>query len=371
VGDRDQKTEKPTPRRLKKARQEGRIPKSMELVAWASLLGAVFLLQLTVKLAGSQFRPLFTRTADAIAHPEEAKALALLGKWGAGGLIVIAPLLLGTMVIGVATNVAQVGFSPSSKLLTPKLARISPLKGIKRLVSTQTLWESAKALLKVAVLAFIAVRSILGIVPTLVSGGHLSTMTTVSIVTGRALSMVRTVAFVGLGLAAVDYGYQRRKVMGQLRMTKQEVREEHRESEGDPRLRSHIRSKQLAMSRNRMMAAVAGASVVVVNPTHVSVALRYDADEGPPRVVAKGADLVALRIREEAARHGIPLVADVPLARTLHRACELNEVIPTELYDAVARILAFIFALRRNGSPIDGVQHLPQVTTMAADSRAR
>ena len=359
MADREQKTEKPTPRRMKKAREEGQIPKSMEVVAWASLFATVFLVQATFKLASTQFRTLFTQSTDVIAHPDQAKALGLLGKWGLAGLTAVAPLLLGTMVIGVALNVAQVGFSPSSKLLKPKLARISPFKGLKRLFSTQTLWETAKALFKVGVLAFVAVRAILGIVPTLVSGGHLSTLAMMGVVAEESLSMVRTIAFVGFAIAAADYAYQRRKVMGQLRMSKQEIKEEHRETEGDPHIKQAIRSKQLAMSRNRMMAAVSGASVVVVNPTHFSVALRYEADEGPPRVVAKGVDLVALRIREEAAKHDVPLVEDVPLARTLYRACELNEVIPTDLYDAVARVLAFIFALRRKGSPLDGIQRMP------------
>jgi flagellar biosynthetic protein FlhB len=187
----------------------------------------------------------------------------------------------------------------------------------------------------------------------------------VGLVAEKALAMVKNVSIAGLLLAAADYGYQRRRVSSQLRMSKQELKEEARESEGDPHMKGAIRSKQLAMSRNRMMAAVSGASVVVVNPTHVSVALRYEAAEGPPRVVAKGADLVAARIREEAARHGVAIVEDVPLARTLFRACEIDDVIPTELYDAVARVLAFIFALRRQGAPVDGVQRMPQSTLAA------
>ncbi|MCU1380334.1 MAG: Flagellar biosynthesis protein FlhB [Acidimicrobiales bacterium] len=362
AGDRESRTEKPTPKRMRKARQEGQIPKSMELVAWTSMLITVFLLQITVKLAGTQFRPLLQRTGDVMAKAETGPALSLLGQWAVAGLIVVAPLLLGTMVVGVVMNVAQVGFAPSVKLLAPKFSRVSPTKGLKRLLSTTTLWETAKALLKVTVLSLVTYRAVMGIVPVLVDGGHLSAMTTVGIVAARAMSMLRTVALVGLGLAAADYAFQRRKIQGQLRMTKQELKEEARESEGDPHMKQAIRSKQLAMSRNRMMASVAGASVVVVNPTHVSVALRYEATEGPPRVVAKGADLVAARIREEAMKHGVPIVEDVPLARTIFRACELNDVIPAELYDAVARVLAFIFGLRRRGALGDGVQRMAQST---------
>lgn len=362
AGDRDSRTEKPTPKRMRKARQEGQIPKSQEVVQWTTLLATVFLLQLTLKLADDRFRPLLKRSAAVMAIAEPGPALALFGQWMAAGLLVLAPLLLGTMVIGVAMNLAQVGFAPSVKLLAPKFSRISPTKGIKRLLSTTTLWETVKALVKVSVLALITYRAVTGVVPALVDGGHLSAITAIGMVGRRALGMVRTVAFVGLGLAAADYAFQRRKIQGQLRMTKQELKEEARETEGDPHMKGAIRSKQLAMSRNRMMAQVAGASVVVVNPTHVSVALRYEATEGPPRVVAKGADLVAARIREEATKHGVPIVEDVPLARTLFRACELNDVIPAELYDAVARILAFIFGLRRRGVLGDGVHHLPRST---------
>jgi flagellar biosynthetic protein FlhB len=166
-------------------------------------------------------------------------------------------------------------------------------------------------------------------------------------------------------LAAVDYGFQRRRVMGQLRMTKHEVKEEHKENEGDPRLKQAIRSKQLAVSRNRMMAAIVDADVVLVNPTHVAVALKYDALLGPPMVIAKGAGVIADKIRERAAEHGIPMVADVPLARTIFRACEIGDAIPADLFDAVARVLAFIFNLKRKGVSTSGIHTLPGSSMVA------
>jgi flagellar biosynthesis protein FlhB len=366
AGDKSSKTEKPTPKRLKKAREEGQIPKSQEVLAWVSMLAAVYLVQLTFAMAADRFPPLWAKSGTAMAAAEEGLAIKLLGQWSTAGVLVLAPLLLGTMVVGVVTNIAQVGFHPSSKLLKPKFERANPFKGIKRLFSAATAWETVKAVTKVVVLAFIAVRAVMGIIPLLVDGGRLSTLATVGMVAEKALAMVKDVSLAGLLLAGVDYGYQRHRVRSQLRMSKQELKEEARESEGDPHMKGAIRSKQLAMSRNRMMAAVSGASVVVVNPTHVSVALRYEASEGPPRVVAKGADLVAARIRERAAEHGVPIVEDVPLARTLFRACEVDDIIPTELYDAVARVLAFIFALRRQGAPTDGVQRMAQSTLATA-----
>jgi flagellar biosynthetic protein FlhB len=155
------------------------------------------------------------------------------------------------------------------------------------------------------------------------------------------------VAVAGLALAAVDYAFQRRRVRKSVMMTKQEVKEEYRQSEGDPMTRQRIRQRQVEMSRNRMMAAVAVSSVVVVNPTHIAVALEYRPEWGAPRVVAKGQGFVAARIREEAEKHGVPIVRDVPLARTLHSACKLGQSIPPHLYEAVARLLAFVFNLKR------------------------
>ena len=361
-GDKSSKTEKPTPKRLKKAREEGQIPKSQEILAWVSMLAAVFLVEITVKMAADKFTPLWAATADAIANPDEKVATTILGRWAADGLLVLAPLLVGCMLVGVVTNVAQVGFHPSSKLLKPKFDRVNPFKGVMRLFSTTTVWETVKAITKLSVLTLFTVRAVMGIVPLLIDGGRLSTLATVGIVADRGLAMVKNVSAAALVLAFLDYGYQRHKVRSQLKMSKQELKEESRESDGDPHQKGHIRSKQLSMSRNRMMAAVADASVIVVNPTHVSVALRYEANEGPPRVLAKGADVIAAKIREEAARHGIPIVEDVPLARTLFRACEVDDVIPMDLYDAVARVLAFIFALRRKGAPVDGIQHMGQST---------
>jgi flagellar biosynthetic protein FlhB len=166
-------------------------------------------------------------------------------------------------------------------------------------------------------------------------------------VAGATMALIRSTALAGLALAAADYAFQRRRVKKGMMMTKQEVKEEYRQSEGDPMTRQRIRQRQVEMSRNRMMAAVAVSSVVVVNPTHIAVALEYRPDLGAPRVVAKGQGHIAARIREEAEKHNVPIVRDVPLARTLHAACKLGQSIPADLYEAVARLLAFVFSLKR------------------------
>lgn len=352
------KTEKPTPKRLREARREGRIARSADLAAWASMLAATFLLELSLRLGAARARELVAAATRAAAAPEPGRALGVLGDGLRTAAIASAPLAVGMVVVGVATNLAQTGFVPSSALLRPKFERVNPVAGAKRLFSAASAWEAAKTVLKLAILAWVAARSVTAVAPRLADGGGLSSAAVVGVVAHESLRLARNVAAAGLVLALVDYGFQRRRISKALAMTKQEVKEEHRQSEGDPHLKGAIRSRQLAMSRNRMMAEVARADVVVVNPTHVAVALRYEPSRGAPRVVAKGAGAVAARIREEAERTGVPMVQDVPLARTLHRLCDLGDEIPPELYDAVARLLAFIFSLKRD-APAAGVYRLP------------
>jgi flagellar biosynthetic protein FlhB len=206
-------------------------------------------------------------------------------------------------------------------------------------------WELAKAIVKVALLGAVAWPTVHAVAISLTSqGGSLSAIT--SATAQPALTLLRDVAAVGLVIAAIDYTVQRRKLRKDLMMTRHEVKEEMRQQEGDPRLRSAVRSRQQAISRNRMIRMVATADVVVVNPTHFAVALKYDAARGAPELVAKGADHLAARIRLEATRNQVPIVHEPALTRALYKACPVGALIPFELYEAVAHLLAFIFALR-------------------------
>ena len=193
--------------------------------------------------------------------------------------------------------------------------------------------------------------------------------TALATLTAGLRTLVWAAAATGPPLAAADYAYQRRTVMKQLRMTPREIKDENRQTEGDPMVKSAIRSRQMAMSRNRMLAAVATADVVLVNPTHYAVALRYESGQGAPRVVAKGADALAAKIRERAREHRVPIVEDKPLARLLYRVCDVEDEIPAELYVAVARILAFVMSLRRPGlTPVSrpGPAQLPELPSKVA-----
>jgi flagellar biosynthesis protein FlhB len=343
---RQERTEQPTAKRKREARLDGQLARSPELVAWAQVLAASFLIRASVGLGGRSLAQLMDQIQTAVAHPQTDSALRLLGVAARGGALALAPLAGGMVVLGVAGNLAQVGLAFSPRALRPKWHRIDPAKGFKRILSPQSGWEALKSLLKFAVLTLVAWPTLSHLAKTL-TGGPVPVGQLLWLVGETTLRLVRNTGLAGLALAGADYAFQRRRVKKATMMTRQEVREEHRQSDGDPHMRSRIRQRQAEMSRNRMMAAVGKATVVVVNPTHIAVALRYASGAGAPRVVAKGRGFVAARIREEAERHGVPVVRDVPLARTLHATCRLDREIPAELYEAVARLLAFVFSLRK------------------------
>ena len=341
------KTEQPTAKRKREARRDGNLARSPEVVAWAQMLAAGVLLPASFSLGTNSLRQVMAQVGVAVSRPDADSAFRLLGTALQGGLLALAPLALGMVAIGLIGNFAQTGFALSGKALKPKFDRLSPKKGIKRLLSPHSAWEAAKAALKLAVLTAVAWPGVAHLGAALATGGRVPSGQVLSEVASSTMGLIRSTALAGLALAAVDYAFQRRRVRKSMMMTKQEVKEEYRQSEGDPMTRQRIRQRQVEMSRNRMMAAVAVSSVVVVNPTHIAVALQYSAELGAPRVVAKGQGFIAARIREEAEKHDVPIVRDVPLARTLHAACKLGQAIPADLYEAVARLLAFVFSLKR------------------------
>ncbi len=344
------KTEQPTAKKRREARRDGNLARSAEVVAWAQMLAAAFLLPVCLGLGMGSLRRVMLQVGVLVSQPDADAGLRLLGTGVTGGLLAIAPLALGMIAIGLIGNFAQTWFAFSGKALRPQFSRISPAKGLKRLVSPHSAWEAAKTALKLAVLTAVAWPGVSHLGAALAGvGGGLGGGPALGVAASATLNLIRSTALAGLGLAALDYGFQRRRVRKSVMMTRQQVRDEYRQSEGDPMTRSRIRQRQVEMSRNRMMAAVAVSSVVVVNPTHIAVALEYGPELGAPRVVAKGQGYVAARIREEAEKHNVPIVRDVPLARTLHAACKVGQAIPADLYEAVARLLAFVFNLKRAG----------------------
>ncbi|HEX7717503.1 MAG TPA: EscU/YscU/HrcU family type III secretion system export apparatus switch protein [Marmoricola sp.] len=351
-----EKTEKPTARRRKESRKEGQVPRTQELGGWASLLAVGIALPTLLTRELDALRDLMVSCLTLGDQATPGRALGLLGRGGQHILLTLVVLGCGVMVIGVGSALAQGGFFLATKSLKPKLSKLDPIKGAKRVFGPQALWEGAKMLLKSSFVALIAYAGIRGVMPLI--GGLVPIHTTLQVVSGQALGLIRNIAFVGLGMAAADYAIQRRRVGKQVRMSKQEVKEEHRQTEGDPMVKSAIRSRQLAAARNRMMADVPTADVILVNPTHVAVALRYEPARGAPRVVARGAGAIAARIREVGGEGRVPLVRDVPLARALYRSTKVGQEIPPELFAAVAQVLAFVLSLKARGSAA-GTHKLP------------
>ncbi|MBZ5737829.1 EscU/YscU/HrcU family type III secretion system export apparatus switch protein [Nocardioides mangrovi] len=343
----EEKTEKPTPKRRKKNRKEGQVPRTQELGAWCAL--ALFAMALPKLLAHEvgKLQTMMTTSLSIGGQADVPTALALLGHalWHVLTTLVVLGSMV--MVVGVAGALAQGGFFLATSAMKPKLSKINPIAGIKRLFGVKTLWEGAKMLLKTAVVVLLVYSAVKGLMPLI--GGLVPMQVVLDQVAHDALGLVRNVAIIGVVLAAADYLVARQRMNKQTRMTKDEVKQEHKQSEGDPMLKGAIRSRQLAAARNRMMADVKTADVVLVNPTHVAVALRYEPERGAPQVVARGAGVIAAAIRERAAEARVPMVRDVPLARALYSSTEVGHQIPAELFAAVAQVLAFVINRRTRG----------------------
>ncbi len=344
----EERTEKATPKKLRESRKEGRVPRTPELAAWAAMLVVAVMLKWLTGHGADAVRTLMVRSFTVTERLTPAEALTLLGE--GFDLTMLMSLAVGAAVlfIGVASAAAQGGIHLATKALKPKWSRLNPLEGAKRLFGPHALWEGAKTLIKSACVAFFVWRAVESLMPLL--GGLVPVHVMLEVAADAATTLMRDVAVAGLVAAGIDYAVQRRRVGKQVRMTKKEVRDEHRMSEGDPMVRSALRSRQLAAARSRMMADVPQADVVLVNPVHVAVALRYQPERGTPRVVAKGAGAVAARIREVAGSSRVAVVEDVPLARALHASCQVGQEIPPELYHAVAQVLAYVLSRRAQGA---------------------
>ncbi|NJC71777.1 EscU/YscU/HrcU family type III secretion system export apparatus switch protein [Planosporangium thailandense] len=356
-----EKTEKPTEKRKREARKEGRIPRTPDLGSWGGLLVASMLLPMAVRGTMQTAEKLLYQSVAVIGDPDPTKAMKLMGTGLQAVATTAAPLVLGIMATGIVAAAAQGGIRPAMKRLKPNFSRFNPLSGIKQTFGPRSWWEAAKALIKTAVLGIMLYVQLSKMLPNLVTVGSVPLPTLVNLIAGTVLSLVRTAAAAGLVMAVADYAVARRRIGKQLKMTRHEVKQEHKQQEGDPLLKGAIRSRQMAMSRQRMMSDLVKADVVLVNPTHVAVALRYDPSRGAPRVVAKGAGVVAARIRAVAAEKRIPMVQDVPLARALYKACDLGSEIPPDLYAAVAQVLAFVMTLKARGSAA-GIHRTPALT---------
>lgn len=344
-----ERTEDATPRRREDARRDGQVAKSAELNAAVLLLGSALLLQAMGPALGRAVMALFAGGLAAVgsAAGDDGIALALARQTGWRVLALLAPLLAALAAVSVAVAALQARGVASLKPITPDLSRLDPVSNARRMFGVRSVAELLKAVIKLVAVGLVVWSTLRSAWPELLGLAQRSPAGLLDVVRRHAVRLMATAGASYLALALADYLFQRWQHERGLRMTKEEVRQEAKQTEGDPMVKARMRSLGRARARRRMLADVPEADVIVVNPTHIAVALRYDPDTAPaPVVLAMGQRKVAERIRALAFEHGIPVVQNKPLARALFATAKVGMLIPAELYAAVAEILAFVYRQR-------------------------
>lgn len=365
-----EKTEPASPRKLEKTRGEGQVPRSPELSTFAVLIAAGCGLWV---MGGHLTTQLSTLMKDGMKVPRDAgfdSSLLLdrLFDQSLDALFAFSPFFILMFLVAIAAPMLISGWLFSWNSLEPKFNRLNPISGVGRMFSLNSLIELAKALLKAALIGGAGVwtiwhnkEAVLSLIaaPLAVGASHMGNLIVMSF-----LAIAGTMVLI----AAVDVPFKLWDHYRKLKMTKEEVRQENKETDGDPQMKARIRAKQREVARKRMMAEVPKADVIVTNPTHYSVALKYeDGKMRAPRVVAKGSHLLALKIREIGQQHNIPLLEAPPLARALYHHAELGDEIPQTLYNAVAEVLAYVYQLRRHREYGGKAPNLPDVLEVPAE----
>jgi len=339
------KTEKATPRRRQKAREEGQVLKSQDVPIAFSLVVISAFLYFYLPYAYHKLLAVF---AYAFSYSIEDGVQYLVYTLSYLFILLVAPVFFVLLVSGVAGNVVQFGFLFSLKPLVPKLDNVNPVKGLQRLFSLKTVFETFKNTLKLAVAFVIGYLLAKHILSGFSSFGFLTLQQQAFLMVKFAIIAFLVFGLLSVPIAAIDFFYRRWEYEENLKMSKEEVKEERKQYEGHPIVKSAIRKKQREIAFKRMMARVPEADVVITNPTHYAVALKYERGKmNAPQVIAKGVDNVALKIKEIAQEHGIPIEENPELARALYESCEVGDFIPEEFYRAVAKVLAKIYRRKK------------------------
>lgn len=349
--DKDEKTEKATQKRRRDSRQEGQVLQSREIKSALTILFAFFSLKF---IGGYMYEQLVVFTRQTFIHytiqtnllaednimPFAIEILLLLFK-------IMAPFFGVVVIVALVSSYMQVGFLFTTKPLKPKLEKINPLKGLKRMFSVNSLVELVKSIFKIVVAGLVGYYYILGQIPSIMQLLDQQVGQIVIFIANLVLNLALRMGVALVILGVVDYLFQWKKYEKDLMMTKHEVKEEHKQVDGNPQIKSKIRQKQRESSVRRMMTEVPKADVIITNPTHYAVAIKYDTEiADAPIVVAKGQDYVALRIKEIGKEHHIEIVENKPLARSLFDAAQIGEQIPPDLFQAVAEVLAFVYSMK-------------------------
>ena len=350
-----EKTEQPTAKKLDDARKEGQVAKSQEIATAFTLLALFVIIRVIYPFMGSNFQNLFERVYNDIPNVARTYNGMLPFAWIRSILtnailtmfLISAPFFIVAFIIAFVSDLVQVGFKPTSKPLQPKLSKLNPISGMKKIFSTRKLFELGKSLLKLAVMAAVIYSFFTGRTESLFLLYDIPLKQAIGLMGNLIIDLGLRIAAAYMVIAFIDLIYQRRKFTKDMMMTKKEVKDEYKNSEGDPQIKGAQKRRMMEASRRRMMQQLPQADVVITNPTHYAVAIKYNPDESDaPVVVAKGADYLAQKIKEIAKENKVEIVENKPLARMLYANVEVGEMVPPELYKAVAEVLAYVYHLQ-------------------------
>lgn len=347
------KTEKATPKKKKDERKKGNAFQSRDVVSVVILIIGFFMIS---KLGGfiiKQIKGLYLSNLDKMSSLHElsiATCVQILKETTMVFFISTVPIIVILALTGIIMSGAQTGFLVSGELLRFKYSRISMLQGFKRMFSLRSLVELVKSLIKVAVILWVIYTSVQDLMVVTPDMLNTSLDNTLAFMMDRIMSIVYKICLIFVAVAVLDFGYQKYDYETKLKMTKQEVKDEYKQTEGDPFIKGKIKEKQRKMSMNRMIQQVPKADVIIRNPTHFAIALKYDIEnDQAPIVLAKGQDYQAKRIIDTAMKHNILITENKPLARSLYEMVEVNDYIPAEFYQAVAELMAWVYSNREKG----------------------
>lgn len=346
-----EKTEKATPKKRRDAREKGQVVQSRDLASAVSLLAVILLLTWFPSFFIDEIYALYMMTMNSVKQVDSLHTMSSIMTIGSAVTLsffkMVLPILGVALLIGISFSYAQVGFLFTVEPLKFKLDKLSPLKGFKKLFSIKSLVEMVKSILKATGVLLIAYQYVSSRQSELMSLLVLEIPVAINSLWSMVVGVVLRCAIFLFIVAAMDYAYKRWENERELRMSKQEVKEEYKQMEGDPYIRSKIKEKQRQMAMSRMMQEVPGADVVITNPTHYAVALKYERGVGnAPRVIAKGRDLIASNIKKIATENDVPIVENKPLAQALYVTVDIDQMIPPDLFEAVADVLAYVYKIK-------------------------
>ncbi len=343
------KTEKATPKKRQDARKKGQVAKSAEISGAVVLLSALLSLSMFGGFMKERFLSLFldifqNRMMMEVTAENVSK---MFNEYGLQILILLAPLLGITFLLALVVNFAQVGFMATGEGITPKFSKINPIKGFKNIFSMRSFVEFLKSIFKLVLIAYLVYSTLWGEKESFASLSHIDAEGVFKFVAKLTMNLGIKIGAVLFIMAVLDYIYQKYEHEKSLKMSKQDIKDEYKKMEGDPIIKGKIRERQRRMAMQRMMQEIPKADVIITNPTHFAVALKYDGSQmEAPQIIAKGQDYVALRIRELAKEHGVMTMENKPLARALFQRTEIGDVVPADLFQAVAEVLAYVYKLK-------------------------